>query len=61
MVRKEIDVRLILDSRFDNLLHNNIGLGLNWLGWSCLLVLLVAFLCLEFFCLEQLFLESLLS
>ena len=60
MIRNEIDVRLILDSRFDNLLHNNTGLGLNWLGWSCLLVLLVAFLCLEFFCLEQLFLESLL-
>ena len=61
MVRNEIDAILILASTFDDLLHNNSRLGLNWLGWSCLLVLLVAFLCLEFFCLEQLFLESLLS
>ena len=60
MVRNEIDARLILASTFDDLLHNNPRLGLNWLGWSCRLVLLVAFLCLEFFCLEQLFLESLL-
>lgn len=60
MIRNKIDARLILASTFDNLLHNNTGLGVNWLGWSCLLVFLVAFLCLEFFCLEQLFLESLL-